>query len=282
MNFQRITRLNLQKLTINYNGIILKLLRNLKDLDIILANNLDLVYEIISYTLLLSSELIKYYPKFKKLVKSLIFRIKLSLLNKKIQYNYNPEEDNENLSTTKIELIDELVSKYDDYFNLRYSASMFGLIGSISNFKIVLKQINSLINHGSNNSLSSIIDFLLFINYFWLEAVGVLGDFKLFPKKIVNYIEKNWINLYQQQQSLSDFGYEWSAKIISFKIILDMFKTYFINNNRIKPTILEICDLIFTISWAFPKGNVINTSTFAISGTIGCIIKLQNLLKSLK
>ncbi|KAH3687149.1 hypothetical protein WICPIJ_001864 [Wickerhamomyces pijperi] len=279
--------------------ILLKLSK-LQNLDQILSDNLDLIFTIISYSHIFASELLKLKPHFIKLFKQLVYRVKL------ISFKYFQTKKPAVISETDIDVataeneakFKKNQATYDHFFDLTYSRDLYGIISSISNFKIMLKMFKSVMTSSTTGSTPStkssklihslsllvkVIDLTAFSSAVILEAIGVSIYTTVLPSSLTTKIQSSFEYLFGVKiDDLCDWTFTQAYKIITVRFLVDILlqlKSKSLDFTSGKQLFIELADLIFLHSWGWP--DAVDKLAFAGSGFASSLIKLSDVLVKL-
>lgn len=228
-------------------------------------NNKDSVFDIIQYSAVLISEIIRNYPKVKHIIKQLLFRLKL-VKGKPID-----NEKVDELSENQKYYSQVFRSMYGYISDIRIAQGIFAIFPYISTF---LKDYNSVKKLRAINTKDKLYDFLtfaLFAIYTVFENLGFLLSHDFIHDNF-NYL---LLPHHKKDKSLSssDWYYVYSCRFWFIWNAIEALKDL---KNGIGINLL--CDLILSYHWSTTTGALDKTS-FAIIGFINSFTKFKRKLQ---
>lgn len=233
-----------------------------------ITNNKDSVFDIIQYSAVLISEIIRNYPKLKHLLKQLLFRLNLL---KKPKTGQNTEEKAEELTETQQYYVTVFRSIYGYISDIRIAQGIFAIFPYISTF---LKDYNSFKKLQNVNSKDKLYDFLtwgLFAIYTVYENLGFLLSHDFIHDNF-NYL---LLPHHKKDKSLSssDWYYVYSCRFWFVWNVIEALKDL----KRGVPINL-LCDIILSYHWSTTTG-ALGKPSFAIIGFINSFTKFRKKLQ---
>lgn len=232
-----------------------------------ITNNKDSVFDIVQYSAILTSEIIRNYPKLKHLVRKLLFRFNLI----KVKNNEKVDDQEPQLTETQQYYSTVFRSMYGYISDIRIAQGIFAIFPYISTF---LKDYNSLEKLKSINTKDKLFDFTtwaIFAIYTVFENLGFLLSH--------DFIHDNFNHLLLPQHrkdkslSSSDWYYVYSCRFWCLWNAIEVLKDL---KNGVQFNLL--CDLVLSYHWSTTTGALDKTS-FAIIGFANSFTKFRRLLR---
>ncbi|ODV74090.1 uncharacterized protein CYBJADRAFT_189906 [Cyberlindnera jadinii NRRL Y-1542] len=227
-----------------------------------ITSNKDLVLQLVSYTCVFLCELIKIYPKLKKLVNNYLYR--LNLVKTRVE---TPQE----LTQSQQVAAKRLNSIYGYIVDIRIADNIFGLIPYIAELLRDYSSVKKLRSIDSWEKLDKFSTFFFFGNYTWLENLAFLLSHDFLPSDFDFFL----LPAQKRDKSLtpSDWYYVYSCQLwCAWNVIefLKQAKNHTYNFNL-------MCDVVLSYHWALPTG-FLSRPTFAVIGFLNAVVKFKKRL----
>jgi len=242
-------------------------------IDNFISNNKDSVFDIIQYSSVLISEIIRNYPKIKYIIKQLLFRLKLFMAKSTGRTNEKNQESIKEESSSEIQQYYAQVfnSIYGYISDIRIAQGIFAIFSYISTFLKDYNSIKKLRNINSKDKLYDFITFALFASYTVFENLGFLLSH--------GFIHDNFNHLLLPQHksdkslSSSDWYYVYSCRFWFLWNAIEVVKDL---KSGVPFNLL--CDLVLSYHWSTTAGALDKTS-FALIGFLNSFTKFKRKLQ---